>query len=549
MKKITAILLVLMMALGAIACTNAQPATEAAAPAQEAAPAAEAPATEPAADEAAAEAVVAEPKKGGTLYIGVNQDFLQPLWYNHRQPKDFLYTNCIMETLLMFDANGDPQPYLCEAFTADMDNLKYIITLRKGILFHDGSELTADVCKWNLDIYKERGVLSSSFLKNVESFEVTGDYEVTINMSSWDSTLPYGLARAAGFMCSQAAYESMGEEAFEKAPVGTGPFKFDTREYDVSVTFAKFADYWQGEPLLDAIKLVFYGSDAVAQAALEVGDVDVFFPESLDVATALGEAGYEIIKTQVPAQAASFCFECNNPDSPLYDVKVRQAICYAIDRDAVMQATYGDFGTVSTQYALPGGTYYNEDVHNFDYDPAKAKSMLAEAGYPDGFKTQIWIYNTATLQVKACQIIAQQLAEVGIDCEIEITDLAAYVTGIDGWGDGMFYHAMTLSNGTPSIINANFVQGLTSGLGVASLLHPDDLNAVIGKGVATTGDESVAAFKEAQKMIFEDYCMLKYMGAAFTCTVRSPKVKDSAIGEVALGVPGSWTMWKAWIDE
>lgn len=540
MKKITAILLALLMMASFVACTNVTEQPDST----------QSPGTsDVSGNENNGENTTSEPKKGGQLVIGVNQDFLQPLWYNHRQPKDFLYTNCIMETLLMFDENGDPQPYLCESFEADMDNLTYTIKLKEGILFHDGTELDAEVCKWNLDIYKERGVLSSSFLGNVESFEVTGDYEVTIHMSAWDSTLPYGLARAAGFMCSKEAYESMGEAEFEKAPVGTGPFMFDSREYDVSVTFVKFADYWQGEPLLDSVKFVYYESDAVAQAALEVGDIDVFFPESLDVATYLGEEGYDVIKTKVPAQAASFGFECNNPDSPLYDVKVRQAICHALDRDAIMAATYGDYGVVSTQYALPGSTYYNDEITNFDYDPELAKQLLAEAGYPDGFETSIWIYNTATLQVKACQIITEQLAAVGIDCEIKITDLAAFIVGIDGWGDGLFYHAMTLSNGTPSILNANFVQNLTSGLGVTSFLHPDDLDAVIKKGVATSGDESVEAFKEAQKLIFEDYCMLKYFGAAFSCTVRSPKVKDSAIGEVALGVPGAWTMWTAWIDE
>lgn len=486
---------------------------------------------------------------GGTLIIGVNQDLQQPLWFNVRQVTDFYYTNCFLEPLLQLDEKGDPQPYLCESFTADVDNLKYIIDLKQGIIFHDGTQLTADVCKWNLDLYKERGVLSSSFLKNVESFEVTGDYQVTIHMSSWDSTLPYGLARAAGFMCSQDAYEKMGEEAFEKAPVGTGPFKFDSREYDVSVTFTKYENYWQGEPLLDEVKFVIYGSDAVAQAALEVGDVHVIFPESLDVAAALESKGFKLVKTAVPAQSSSFGIECNNEESPLHDIRVRQAVCYAIDRNAVIEATYGSNATVSTQYALPGTTYYNDEITNYEYNPEKAKQLLAEAGYADGFKTKIWTYNTATLEIKACQVIAQQLAEVGIDCEIEITDVAAYIVGIDGWGDGFLYHAMTLSNGVPSIINANFVQGLKSGLGVQSFLHPDDLNEIVIKGASSTGEDSIEAFKTAQKMIFEEYCMLKYIGSVFKCTVRSPKVMDSTIGEVAYAVPGSWTMWKAWISE
>lgn len=537
MKRITVIMLIFLMLFSTMACTGNQDANKGSSSDEQ----------YPIANNNAE--LETSAKLGGTLVIGVNQDLQQPLWLNVRQVTDFYYTNCYLEPLLQLNEKGDPEPYLCDAFTADLENLKYVIDLKKGIKFHDGTVLTAEVCKWNLDLYNEKGVLSSSFLKNVESFEVTGEYQVTIHMKSWDSTLPYGLARAAGFMCSKAAYETMGEAEFEKAPVGTGPFKFESREYDVSVTFTKFVDYWQGDPLLDSVKFVVYGSDAVAQAALEVGDVHVIFPESLDVAMSLEGKGFSLVKTAVPAQSSSFGIECNNPESPLSDIRVRQAVCYAIDRDAVIAATYGGNAVVSTQYALPGTTYYNEDITNYEYNPVLAKQLLTEAGYPEGFKTKIWTYNTATLEIKACQVIAQQLAEVGIECELEITDVAAYIVGIDGWGDGFLYHAMTLSNGVPSIINANFVQGLKSGLGVQSFLHPDDLNEVVQKGAASTGEESIEAFKAAQKMIFDDYCMLKHIGCVFKCTVRSPKVMDSAIGEVAYAVPGSWTMWKAWIQE
>ena len=481
--------------------------------------------------------------KGGTLTIAITADAASMLPTVIRSPTNLYYASACFETLMNFDANGVPQPFLAESVTENVSNLTYTIELKKGILFHDGTELTAEVCKWNIDHYKAEGVLSTSFYSKLESVEVAGPYTVVLHLSSWDSAIPNALARECGYMISKEAYEK-DPKGFGENPVGTGAFKFKSWEHGVSMSFEKFDKYWQGEPLLDGVEFVIYKNELVAQAALISGEVHIISPLSFNITDSLKADGYNVSVMKVPQTCYTICINCV-ADSPLANVKVRQALAYAIDADAIIPVLFGDYATATNQYGLPGSTYFDETVQ-IKYDLAKAKELMKEAGYEKGFSTTLTVVNSER-SIKFCQVVAEQLAEIGINVELKLVDGGAYMKAVDTWESGLLLHTMSMYNGINSQLAGNFRQGLSGGaLGSGSFLHPDDLNKVLNDACEADRETSIKLFKESQHMIFEDYCMLRAICVTNQAFVSSPKLHDCGYAE---NTPYYSSFYKAWLEK
>lgn len=537
MKKLISVVLALLIALSLVACGQKQK------PDEPENPAVTGSGTAPVESSIPTDAPQeAEVTKGGTLVIAVTADAASMHPLEIRSPSNLNYANPIFETLLAFDENGDPQPFLAKSITEDVENLTYTLELNEGIKFHDGTELTAEICKWNLDLYMEQGVLRSSFFANVESVEVTGDYTVVLHLTQWDSTLPNALARQGGYMASKEAYEK-NPEGFGENPVGTGPFQFEAWEHGVSMSFVKFADYWQGEPNLDGVRFDVYANELVAQAAVQSGDVHIMSPTDSTIISDMQSKGYVVYKMRVPQSCYTVCYNCVS-DDPLSDVRVRQAMSYAIDNEALNTALFGDGGAATNQYALVGSTYYNEDV-GIQYDLEKAKSLMKEAGYETGFATKLTVVNSPRI-VEVCQVVADMLSEIGITVELNLVDGGAYMKAIGTWEPGMLLHTMSMYNGVDSQLAGNFKQGLVSGLGVGSFPHPDDLNELLLSASSSSKDKAVEQFKQAQKMIVEDYCLVRCLTVSFQTFVASAKLHDCGYGE---NTPYNSTLHLAWIEQ
>lgn len=537
MKKLISIVLSLMIVLSLVACGQKAPdqtekpvATDSGTAVVDEQP------------EQTEEPQEAEIVKGGTLVIAVTADAATMHPLEIRSPSNLNYANPIFETLLAYDENGNPQPFLAKSITEDVENLTYTIELNEGIKFHDGTELNAEICKWNLDLYMEKGVLRSSFFANVESVEVTGDYTVVLHLTQWDSTLPNALARQGGYMASKEAYEK-NPEGFGENPIGTGPFQFETWEHGVSMSFVKFADYWQGEPNLDGVRFDVYANELVAQAAVQAGDVHIFSPTDSAIISDMQSNGYTVYRMNVPQSCYTVCYNCVS-DDPLSDVRVRQAMSYAIDNEALNAALFGDGGAATNQYALVGSTYYNDEV-NIKYDLEKAKTLMKEAGYENGFATKLTVVNSPRI-VEVCQVVADMLSEIGITVELNLVDGGAYMKAIGTWEPGMLLHTMSMYNGVDSQLAGNFKQGLVSGLGVGSFIHPDDLNELLLSASASGKTEAVEQFKQAQKLVVEDYCLVRCLTVSFQTFVTNPKLHDCGYSE---NTPYNSTLHLAWLEQ
>lgn len=479
------------------------------------------------------------------MHIAISSDANTMLVTEMRAVNEHKYAMVVYEGLFTVNGEGRPEPLLCESYEEDVANLTYTLKLREGVKFHDGSDFNAEVCAWNLELYKNEGVQAGAFLKNLDRVEVVDEYTVKLYLTQWDSLIPYSLMRQAGWMQSKAAYEEQGADYVREHPVGTAAFKFVSWERGAKMEFERFDEYWRGKPYLDGVVLDIYNTDLVAQAALEAGDVQVIWPTDYKIADYLAQQGYVSTNSTVPEFNYAVCFNCMDESSPVFDLRVRQAIAYAIDRDEVYMGVFNGHGIAVTQYGVPNGAFYSNGFEGYAYDPEKAKELLAEAGYTNGMTLTI-ACQTLSTRVDTCTILKEQLAEVGITLEINTMETADFSTAINGWTDDMLLHTNLMANGPASQINANFRQNLTAALGITSLLHPDDLEAAIVAAVAADSSTSNAMWQDVQEMIFGDYCMLKALATNYTVTVSTPKLHDA---NISIDGAATSTLWKAWIEK
>ncbi|MDI6600429.1 MAG: glutathione ABC transporter substrate-binding protein [Thermoanaerobacteraceae bacterium] len=333
----------------------------------------------------------------------------------------------IYETLFMRDPKtGEIKPLLAESYENPDDNT-WIIKLKQNIKFQDGTPFTSEAVKYTFEKIMDPKTASprASLLKSVSSIETPDDYTVVIHTKE-----PYGIMLTALAHDNLSIVNPKADQNgdINKNPVGagTGPYKFVEWVPGDHITLEKNPDYWQGAPKLDKVTFKVVPEMATAVSMLETGEADFLVgvpPEQLD--RLKNNPDIDVIEMQGnPTRYLGFNFE----KKPFDNLKVRQAISYAINRDAYI-ATLNGLGYKSRGIIGPKLFGYNEEIeqHGYDYDPEKAKQLLAEAGYPNGFKTTLTVGNT-DVYMKMAPFIQAQLKEIGIDVELNVMDWASFLS-------------------------------------------------------------------------------------------------------------------------
>lgn len=540
MKKILCLVLALaMLCLTFVACTNQ--------PANSGEPADSGKVTENSSDGKQAEKQDAssegDVKLGGTLRIYLSGD-LTSMDNTRTRVSEALPA---YETILYKDANGNYCPRLIESLESDVEGLTYTMKLRsEPVYFHDGSVMTSEVLAWNINQYKEIGYFASSFSK-IDKAEAVDDSTVVIHMAEWDMLLPNCLAR----MCTPVSKEFVdknGWDALAEAECGTGPFMLKEWKHGESIEYVKFDKYYEGEPRLDSLLYLIYGSADVALMALQNGELDVvpftrisysYLPE---LAT---NDNLVIYDANRGGSAYTLGFNCVNESDPLYDVTVRKAICHAINTDAIGEAlTEGFYYPGSTQWSPNEYVYCSDKVTGYPYDVAKAKELLAEAGYPNGFKTSVIVqapFEDAAVLVQA------MLKEVGIECEIQSLDRANFDKWITGWESGMLIHTVGVGNGQEYQITNSARSDVTTGYGSAAFKHTDELDALCSEALTASIEGSYAPIRRVAEIMFEEDVDMKVLFLSKGITVAGKYVKDAGI--CIYGDNNISNLWLAWLDK
>jgi peptide/nickel transport system substrate-binding protein len=360
--------------------------------------------------------VAGAPKSGGTLRVILGPDLQNPgglpweLW-----GPQTLITQFMMESLFFGTPSGEFEPGLAESYVLADDLTSITIKLRQGVTFHDGSDFNADVCKWNLERWMEAGQAPS-----FKTVTVVDLYTVKVDFSSWSNLNLVGL-RDGLWMVSKANYEKNGEEYARSNPCGTGPFVFKSFENAVKMEMTKNPNYWQdGRPYLDGVEILFVTDEQTKSAMLQAGEADCIGNQGLNKSAKDLQAAGFIVEGYLP-DVWAIQPDAGNADSPFKDQKVREAVEYAIDREALADAFGYGFWTAVNQIPGPDATTYNANpalVRN--YDPEKAKQLLTEAGYPNGFKTTLLMLMFANQDEGVA--VQAMLGDVGIQAELVIPE-------------------------------------------------------------------------------------------------------------------------------
>ena len=457
-KSILLIAFLVISTIGLIISGCSQPAvspaaTQASPEARTTPPAATIPAaTTPAASTPAASTLAASPtpQYGGTFRIGSEQGPPTLLgWPAESQGEASRFQAMSLEPFLKVTSKSEYLPWLATSWDVAPEEKSITFHLRKGVKFHDGSDFNAHVAKFNLDAVI---AAKKSGTADWDTVEVIDDYTVKVNLKIWRNTTLGGFSDAQAFMVSQAAYEKNGLEWVKQHMIGTGPFKFVSFERDVAVKYVRNENYWQaGKPYLDALEYLIIADPITQMAMMKTGELDALMTSPGTLAADLKKEGFNVFTREVGVYPMTP--DSVNPDSPFYDVKVRQAVEYAIDKEAIANSLSYGFWTAAYQWSTPENMSYDKTIVPRKYDPARAKQLLAEAGYPNGFKTRL-VVSPVSRNKDMIQAIQSYLSKVGIESEIEMPEMAAFFQmRTTGWKNALLFEGSPIGANPISSFN------------------------------------------------------------------------------------------------
>lgn len=332
-----------------------------------------------------------------------------------------LYAN-VFEGLTRFASDGSVIPGLAESWTISEDGLSYTFKLRPGVTYHDGTTFEATDVKFTLDRARDANSQNAQkpLFEGIESVEVVDELTVTLTLDAPNSSLLFNLAWGDAVIVAPESIDDI-----KQKPIGTGAFRFENWVQGDRITLVRNNAYW-GEPAkLDRATFKFISDPTAAFAAVMAEDVDVFggFPAPENLPQFEADPRFQVL---VGSTEGETILAMNNREGPMSDIKVRQAITHAIDRQAIIDGAMFGLGTPIGTHFAPHNPDYLELTDLSAYDPEKARTLLAEAGYPEGFTTSLKLPPPSYAR-RGGEIIAAQLREVGITTQITNLEWAQWL--------------------------------------------------------------------------------------------------------------------------
>jgi peptide/nickel transport system substrate-binding protein len=366
-----------------------------------------------------------ESAKGGSLVVCVSDEppGLDPTMSASAAIDRVVYAN-IFEGLVKVDRNGRYVPGLAMKWEATPDGKVYTFTLRKGVTFHNGEPFNARVAKWNL----ERGAAKDTknahpeFFRVIEKIETPDDATLKVTLKDVDALFIVHMGEGDAVMLPMKGYENTAAQ-----PIGTGPFKFVQWTRGDRVDMVRNEKYWNPQlPFLDKVTFRFIGDPSAQIAALKAGDIDiigwVLAPEL--VVDLTHDPRFKVLSG---ASTSEMIMSTNNKAKPFDNKLVRQAMAYAIDRQAVIDLVMSGYGTPIGSHWPPITPYYKDLTGMFPYNPKKAKELMVQAGYPNGFEATIKLPAIYAYAKRAGEVIADMLGQIGIKLKIEIVEWGVWL--------------------------------------------------------------------------------------------------------------------------
>jgi len=441
-----------------------------------------------------------------------------------------IHIMALYDTLVKYDKNLNIVPSLAKGWTVSEDGLTITFYLRKGVKFHDGTPFNADAVVFNINrlLNPKTRVPLRTYISFVKSAKAIDEYTVELKLKYPHAPALARLTAPVNSMVNPTAVEKYGAD-FGSHPVGTGPFKFVEWVRDDHILLAKNEDYWGEGPYVDELMMRVVPEDESRVLALEAGEADVTVRVPPMDVPRLKSEGLNVV---VAPSTRVIYIGMNNQYKMLKDRRVRQALNYAVNKEAIVQVLLQGYGRVMDSPLTPEYFAY-KSIGPYEYNPAKAQQLLTQAGYPNGFKiTLLTPHGRYLMDYRIAEAVQGYLAKVGVAVEVKEMEWATYIATLLkplsesplqlyllGWGpwildpDQMLYPLFHSSQWPPN--------------GFASSFYKNDrVDELLQIGTSSVDPaKRRAAYEEAQEIIWNDAPWI-FLHNEQQIVAMSPKVKD-----------------------
>ena len=454
-------------------------------------------------------AVPAWAAKDAVIAVGSSFTTLDP--YDANDTLSQAVAKSFYQGLFGFDKEMKLVNVLAESYQASPDGLTWTIKLRSGIKFQDGTDFNAEAVKVNLDRASDENnhLKRYNLFKHIATTEAIDPATVKITLRQPFSAFINILAHPAAAMISPTALKKYGKEiGFH--PVGTGPYQFVTWNQTDFVKVKKWDGYWKkGYPKLDSITWRPIVDNNTRAAMLQTGEANFAFPIPYEQAKLL-EKNNRLDLVSTPSIMQRY-ISFNVTQKPFDNPKVREAINYAINRQALSKVAFAGYATPATGI-VPPSIAYAQSYPALEYNPAKARELLKEAGFPNGFSTTLWSSHNHSTAQKVLQFTQQQLAQVGIKVKVTAMDAGQRAAEVEGKGQQessvrMFYTGWSASTGeadwalTPLFATASWPPAIFNTAFYSNAQVDNDLHEALK---TTDKAKKAQLYKDAQDRIWQD---------------------------------------------
>ena len=362
-------------------------------------------------------------KSTNEIVVGIAQDLddsLDPHKTVKAGTREVMFN--VFEGLVKPAPNGDLIPAIAETYEVSKDHLTYTFTLREGVKYHNGEAVTAEDVVYSLSrcLNADDGVQEVAAFSNIAYMTAAPD----------GRTVEIKLLEPSNEFLSYLTVAILPKDYAEQdtAPVGTGPFKFVSRTAQDNIVLEKFDEYWGTPARLDKVTLKIVENADSLMLSLQSGAIDLCGHLTNTQVAQLGDGFDVAVDTMKLVQALYL----NNAVEPFDDIRVRQALCHVVDKQQILDLAFDGYGKLIGTSIYPDfGKYFDESlIDYYEYDVEKAKALLTEAGYPEGFSMTMTVPSNYKPHIDTAEVLVQQLAAVGITAEIQLVEWETWVSDV-----------------------------------------------------------------------------------------------------------------------
>jgi len=447
------------------------------------------------------------------VVVAVQSNFTSTDPYDANDTLSQAVAKSFYQGLYGFDKDLKMVPVLAESHTVSKDGLVYTFKLKSGIKFHDGTPFNAEAVKVNFDrvTNPDNKLKRYNLYKNIAKTEAVDATTVRVTLKEPFSPFINTLAHPSGVMISPAALAKYGNKGIAQNPVGTGPFKFVEWKATDYLKVAKWEGYWKkGYPKVDSITWRPVVDNNTRAAMMQTNEAHFAFPMPPETVESLSKKP-SLEVTSAPSIIHRY-LSMNTLQKPFDNPKVREAINYAINKDALVKVAFSGYA-VPAEGVVPHGVEYAAKLGPWPYNPAKARELLKEAGYPNGFESTLWsAYNYTTAQ-KVIQFVQQQLAQVGVKVQVQALEAGQRVERVESAQDPatapvrMYYVGWSSSTGEADWALRPLLasESLPPKMFNTAYYKNPEVDADIAKALVTTNAaEKAKLYTDAQQRIWKD---------------------------------------------